>query len=725
MKKLFLPSVMASIILIGCGGGNGGSASLKEVKVIDSYIVGAKVCDNAGHCAVTDEKGVARARFDLNTTLTSIGGFIDSNFNGIQDSNELDAPFLSAPAGATVISPLTILVAKGADINKLSSLLGVTQDEILHTDPFETNNIKLVKVFNAIYPVIKENKIPQLVSKINNYNPSAPATDLPPMEAGVNVDIYYLAKSVLTKTEDRNFIDSVIRTDLTNARSLSIAIETLKQNLVNNGAMQTNVNNGVNETNNEAFNATNAVTSNVNNAAASNNSPLNNVNTNINTNTNPNNQSTQQSHPVYSTNTSGTDLPPMDEEYHPQSVPVAAHTDLPEIDSNNIELIPTTNNYNPSYTPLPRRYYIKLNSFDEFVELNKVNDKKYEFKNEKYFNVANADFNATKFFDINASYLFNDLNFAPDGNLVGSVFINLKDLNDSSEVNFTVKNVLFVVNNQKVISTDLRNVNIDINSTTANIQKRGVNAGNYNEFDINLSKVMSPYQEGEFNQTNHDYSFKIDYNVSNNVLTVLGKYGIVNAIVPTVNLDEDSYIVAKNSDINISVGQSNVANVGCSVDGVSLNCYVDNAGNIYLYGHTPDEEAIKVVTLTLDNQGYTNSKSLYLEILKPADNQIVHNWNLANSGYSGYHIEMNLTGNLANNIVDVNTSASPAVGSPENNVTVYLFNAKNDTNNYIRFIFDADVYHSNDVFVIKRGDNKQVKFRVGDIDISNNTFYFK
>jgi hypothetical protein len=93
--------------------------------------------------------------------------------------------------------------------------------------------------------------------------------------------------------------------------------------------------------------------------------------------------------------------------------------------------------------------------------------------------------------------------------------------------------------------------------------------------------------------------------------------------------------------------------------------------------------------------------------------------------YSGYHIEMNLTGSLDNNVVEVNTSADLVTGDPENNVTVYLLNSKDDADNFIRFIFDANVYKSNDVFVIKRGDGKEVKFRVGDVDVSNNSFYFK
>ena len=55
MKKLIIPSIIASFLLVGCGGGGGGgtgsSSSLKEVKDIDAYIADAKICEGKGNCA--------------------------------------------------------------------------------------------------------------------------------------------------------------------------------------------------------------------------------------------------------------------------------------------------------------------------------------------------------------------------------------------------------------------------------------------------------------------------------------------------------------------------------------------------------------------------------------------------------------------------------------------------------------------------------------------------
>ena len=721
MKKFFFPSIIVSILLVGCGGSGGNSnnnvatnsSSLREVKDVDAYIVNAKVCDSKGICAITNKNGIAKANFDLNSPLTSVGGFIDANGNGIKDPGELDAPSLLTPVGANIISPLTTLVAKGANLNKLSDILGVTPDEVLNEDPFETNNIKLVKAFNVVYTVIKENKIKELVKEINLYNPNASVSDLPNFgNDQVNVNIYNLAKNVLSQPEDIAFVEKVEAANDVDAKKLSEELEKLKEN-INTAMLQTEKNNiEINQTQNSKTEI--------------NNNPINSSKSNI-VNVNPstsNVSSSSTSATSYTVPTGKTDLPDFNANYQPTTVSLnSSKTDLPTF-NQNVKLIPTNNSYNPSYTALPKRYYIKLNSFDEFVELKKINNKSYQFLNEKYFNVINKDFNDTKLFDINASYAFNDLNFTPDGNLNGTVFINLKDLNDSSEVNFTIKNVKFIVVNQKLIKTDMSNISVDVNSTCGNFNKN-INAGTFDEFDINLSKVMVDYNESEFNQTNHDYSFNIDYNVSGTVLNLSGKYGIIKATVPIIKLDNISFLVPKNSDINLSIGKTNVANASCNVDFSSLYCYVDNSKNIYLYGHTPDEEAIKVLTLTLNNQGYKNSKSFYLEILKPADKVIVQNWNLSYANYSGYHIAMDLTGKLDNNIIDVNTSATPIVGSPENNVTVYLFNSSTDINDYIKFTFDANVYKSNDWFIIRRGDGKEIKFRVGDVDISNNTFYFK
>jgi len=709
MKKIVLSSVTAGFLLVGCGGGGGSATdnnkSLKEVKVVDSYIVDATVCDEKGICAPTDAKGVARANFDLNSTLTSVGGFIDSNFNGIQDSGELEAPFLKAPAGATIVTPLTELVANGADINKLAEMFNITPNDILHTDPFsssanDTEKVKLVKAINAVYPVIKENRVKELATSINNYSSNGSSSDLPNFgESTQKSNPYNLVKSVLTDGKDITFVSNVEKSISNNPLELGKNLESIKKIPAPIIPKNENIKKDTQIKENNSIATKSDIQKDT--QIKENDSTTNN----IKKQTNP--------QPIIANN-GKSDLPNFDASpSSPTTKQLEAKSDLPAFDSKNIKPIPSKEyNYNPSYQPVPKTYWVKNNSLDEFIELKKDSDTKYEFKNEKLFNVADKEFNATKLFDINASYVFNDLNFSTDGNLNGTISINLKDLNDSSEKNFT-KSAQFTINNAKVIKTKLNNVQ-------------------YNKFDINLSKIMENYNESEYNQTNHNYSFKIDYNVSGKILSLLGKYRVVKNVIPAITLTpvyNNSFLVTKNSDINLSIGSTNVANTPCEISGVSgLKCIVDNNKNIYLQGKTPnsDNGEIDVVTLKVGDNAFTNSKDFYLEVLNPAQKQILSNWNLKSDGdYSGHRIEMNLTGSLGNNSIDVNTSASPSTGAPENNVTVYLYNKSNNANNYIRFVFDANIYKSNDWFIIKRDDNKTAKFRVGDVSVSQNGFFFK
>jgi len=244
MKKALIPSIVLSAFLVGCGGGSSSNSNskLKEVTDIDAYIVGAKICDGKGICAITDEKGVARADFDLNTSLTSIGGFIDANLNGIQDADELEAPPLKAPARATVITPLTTLVANGADINKLAKLFNTTPNDILHKDPIKSNDISLIKAINAVYPVIKEHKISYLAKLINETISTTGEikSDLPSFNETSYINPYNMIKNILSKDEDRKFIENLESLSSTNPTLLVTEIENLKIHPVINKPMQNN-----------------------------------------------------------------------------------------------------------------------------------------------------------------------------------------------------------------------------------------------------------------------------------------------------------------------------------------------------------------------------------------------------------------------------------------------------------------------------------------------------
>ena len=243
MRKIIVPSIVATLFLVGCGGSSSSSTSEKEVKVIDSYIIGAKVCDANGVCAETDENGIAKADFDLNSSLTSTGGYIDSNMNGIIDSNEIPAPNLKANPNSGIVTPLTDLIANGANPSQLAKVLNVSEKD-LYKDPIETGDLNLAKAFQIVSVVdLKNGDKNGLISKINNYSKSTSATDLPPMGDGTSsasTGVALLAnytKSSLPDIESIQFVNNVLNSKSNNVPSLIIDTESQKESLIKYGTV--------------------------------------------------------------------------------------------------------------------------------------------------------------------------------------------------------------------------------------------------------------------------------------------------------------------------------------------------------------------------------------------------------------------------------------------------------------------------------------------------------
>ena len=192
-------------------------------------------------------------------------------------------------------------------------------------------------------------------------------------------------------------------------------------------------------------------------------------------------------------------------------------------------------------------------------------------------------------------------------------------------------------------------------------------------------------------------------------------------------INGEKFIVAKNSDINLTIGKANKTGAECKVEGISLSCKILSDKSVKLQGKTPDSEQISNILITLTDGDYKDSKSLNLEVLKPATNSFLSNWDLNSSkdgNYTENKVAISYKGSVGTTI-DVNSSVSPLpTGSPENNVSVYIYKSKTDSSNYIKFVFDGAVYKSNDVFKIKNSDGVAI-FRVGDITKSDNTIYFK
>ena len=216
-------ATIALLSFTGCGSSGSSSSSSTETKtksnvtVVDGYVTGAKVCDANNVCANTNGNGVATAAFDLTKPLTSKGGFIDLNGNGTQDNDEVSAPDMQVPAGKTTISPLTDLVAKGADSAKLAQILGVSESDIF-ADPYASNNVDLAKAIQIVYALNQAGVSSKLVKTVNNYTAPEVNTDLPPMET---------TKTTETKTE-KNTTKTEVNTTKTASTDLPPMGDTTK-----------------------------------------------------------------------------------------------------------------------------------------------------------------------------------------------------------------------------------------------------------------------------------------------------------------------------------------------------------------------------------------------------------------------------------------------------------------------------------------------------------------
>ena len=235
MKKINL-SVYASTLLVssvlllsGCGSSsssnhnntapatdnNTSSATpaqtQRNITVVDGYIIGATLtqeCSNVS--ATTGANGIATADFNASCGITATGGTIDVNQNGLKDANELTAPTMKTVAAKDIISPLTNLIAQGANEDKLAAALGVAKAD-LYTDPIATNNTTVAKAFQIAYAVEVGGKTTEFISKVNTFSAATTSTtttetntttesntsasDLP------NVGHYGIVKAVTTQSD--------------------------------------------------------------------------------------------------------------------------------------------------------------------------------------------------------------------------------------------------------------------------------------------------------------------------------------------------------------------------------------------------------------------------------------------------------------------------------------------------------------------------------------------
>ena len=156
---------LLSVSITGCGGGGGGSSSKDNpnnistttVTVLDGYIIGATVKDATNKIAVESVNGQYVFTGDIIYPVTSTGGMIDVDGDGIGD--KIFDINMSAQNG-TVISPLTV-----SDVNL--SNLGISISD-KSSDYLSDNNVEVAKMAQVIYFFEKEGKLNELQALVNN-----------------------------------------------------------------------------------------------------------------------------------------------------------------------------------------------------------------------------------------------------------------------------------------------------------------------------------------------------------------------------------------------------------------------------------------------------------------------------------------------------------------------------------------------------------------------------
>jgi hypothetical protein len=126
-------AIATAAFLSACGGGEAGapfSPTPLAGFAVDGYLNGASVkCDASGVVVKTDSSGFFRFPDGCSSGVTLTGG----------TSMDTLLPFagqLKAPAGATVITPLTTLLADGVTLTDLNNALGLpASTDLLNADP--------------------------------------------------------------------------------------------------------------------------------------------------------------------------------------------------------------------------------------------------------------------------------------------------------------------------------------------------------------------------------------------------------------------------------------------------------------------------------------------------------------------------------------------------------------------------------------------------------------
>lgn len=173
-KLRLIPTAVAGMLLAACGGGGGGSSSTASTPVngtlVDGYLNFAKVvCDtnengkyDAGEpVTYTSNTGDGKFTFNPGCGHSVLGG-VDGTGSSA-DTGLAFVGLLRAPAGASVVTPLTTLLASGMTSAQVTTALNLPAGtDLLKVDPAATNtdgslkNAALLKKTLAVQQLLQK-----------------------------------------------------------------------------------------------------------------------------------------------------------------------------------------------------------------------------------------------------------------------------------------------------------------------------------------------------------------------------------------------------------------------------------------------------------------------------------------------------------------------------------------------------------------------------------------
>ena len=162
MKKLrLLPLAAAVSLIFGCGGGDGDSTTPSTTTssgtLVDGYVSGATVVCDANGNGVLDS-GEASTTTDANGDFSfspACGASIFASGGTNIDTGLPLVGLLKAPAGATMVTPLTTLVAAGMTTEQVATALGLPAGtDVTQVDPM--GDVELQKATLVVQQIIQK-----------------------------------------------------------------------------------------------------------------------------------------------------------------------------------------------------------------------------------------------------------------------------------------------------------------------------------------------------------------------------------------------------------------------------------------------------------------------------------------------------------------------------------------------------------------------------------------